>query len=251
MSKLKPDKEFIYRTSSGLNLPMFVFEPKIKRKESAAVIAIHGGGWQTGIKNNEQWDGNMMSRHAAYYAEKGFLGISFSYRSIELPGVELTDIIEDCKEAMRFIATKYDYIKKKIVIGDSAGAYLAVELGLSDDDSIRPNLVVACNPVIDFTEKFTYVAEKEETRKKLTLLNYHINKAAKMLFIHGTADSVVPFEDSSKMVKKLKENGFDAELIILENVGHAFVLFDYKNTDEQVLKYMSIMDEFIERGYEK
>jgi alpha-L-fucosidase 2 len=40
------------------------------------------------------------------------------------------------------------------------------------------------------------------------------------LLIHGTSDTVVPYDQSERMLKKLKAAGIPAELITVEGGGH-------------------------------
>ncbi len=249
--KNKPDINVTYKTVNGLKLPLRVYLPKNfdRHNKYNAVICIHGGGWTTGVKNNEPWNGGDMSAHSSYYASKGFVGISFSYRSVDLDTVDLKDIVEDCNDAMRFIAESYDFIDHKIVIGDSAGGYLAVSLAMTDEEKIRPDYTVACNPVLQLKEKFLYAASGDRgLAEKLNLTTRKCKKCSDILFVHGCSDKVVDVNDSISLCQRLSSKGFNSKIELLEETDHAFILFDYIYENNKVLEFLSIIDKYIEEA---
>jgi dipeptidyl aminopeptidase/acylaminoacyl peptidase len=48
-------------------------------------------------------------------------------------------------------------------------------------------------------------------------------EAPPFLLIHGTADEVVPLEQSEKLLRALQEQGVSAELILKEGGGHPWL----------------------------
>ena len=54
------------------------------------------------------------------------------------------------------------------------------------------------------------------------------------LLVHGTEDDVVPFTQSSRTVEKLKENGVNGELVMVQDAGHLFDLQDEETDNEGV-----------------
>ena len=58
------------------------------------------------------------------------------------------------------------YIAIEDSIGDSAGGHLVSCLGISEDDFIRPNIVIACNPVLDCTREKWHLSEKTQEKRK-------------------------------------------------------------------------------------
>lgn len=247
--KINPEISGSYAVKDGLNLPFRIYFPQnfdIKKKYNA-VICIHGGGWHSGIRDNSPWDGNNMSAHAAYYASRGYVGISFSYRSVELAEITLANIIDDCADAFEYIYNKFKFIGKRILLGDSAGGYLAVRFAVSSNEKIRPDFAVACNPVLQITNEFLYAVKGDKSlAKSLSLLNRKIKKCCPILFIHGKNDRIVSFCDSIKMAEILSSKGFDAEIELLNGTDHAFILFDYKYEYETVMKYIKIIDKYID-----
>ena len=165
----------IYKTVNNLELPMRIYMPEEKKANGRTVINIHGGGWR-GITKNEKWNGSYMKYQADYFSKLGFVGIEFSYRSIELENTKIFDIIDDCIDAMKYIK-KLKYGNKEIIVcGDSAGGHLAIELAFAMDSSLRPQKVVACNPVVDCTcEKWSYI-EKDIYKRRLISPMYNMQR---------------------------------------------------------------------------
>lgn len=242
----EPCKKLIYKETSGIKLPMFIYMPKKAAENQYIILSIHGGGWTTGIKDNSPWDGNMMRFQAMQSAEWGHIGIVISYRSLGVGGADIEDIYEDCSDAVRYIKNM-DICKGKklIVMGDSAGASLAVRLGIDDNDLARPDAVVACNPVLDCIKKFDYVSENPTHRLKASPLYSNINKAAEFFFMHGTEDPVTPIEDTRILNQKLQLLGFKSQMTEIEKETHAFILYEYQNPPEKVDGYMREIKNFI------
>ena len=248
----KPDEKIIYKTVGDLKLPMNVYYPVdgIKGK-MPCVLCVHGGAWKTDIKPNEEFEKSWMDMNAKYYAQAGMVGIAISYRNIDDENTDIFDLISDCEDAMRYIKEKLDYVDndKIIAIGDSAGGHLVSCLGISQNDDIRPELVIACNPVLDCTkEKWHYCTDTDEKRKLASPIYNIGNNASKFLCMHGDKDTVVEIEDTFDFANELKNKGFVSEMIVEEGKTHAFVLFDYQSTDEDAIKYMEQTMEFINRN---
>lgn len=245
---IKPDYAEIYRQVNGINLPVHIFNPKQQNdKNKYVVICIHGGGWTTGRKDNDEWSGGDMIHQARIFAQLGYVGVAISYRSIKNDDTDILDLIDDCKKAVLYVKEKLNTDNEHIVlIGDSAGAHLATNLGISDDDGVRPKMVIACNPVLDCVNKFQYASDNEETRLLASPLFAKVNKCAEFLFINGDADRTTPVEDAAKMNKKLNDAGFKSELIVLKGILHAFILYDYRSTDGEVIRYMEIIEKYLD-----
>ena len=249
----EPNEKIVYKQIDNLNLPMNVYYPTDGLKEkNPVVLCVHGGAWKTDVKENEVWDSSWMDMNAKYYAQMGFVGIAISYRSIDYTeNTTVSDLIEDVFDAMRYIKTNLSYVdcEKIIVIGDSAGGHLVSCLGISEDEFLRPQIVIACNPVLDCTkEKWHYSEPTHEKRIAISPL-YNVNgKTSKFLCMHGDCDTVVEIEDTYEFVEKLKRNGSVCEIITLKGAKHAFILFGYQSSDEEAESYMKMTMKFIENN---
>ena len=245
----KADIELIYRTKNNIDLPMYVYLPEGNIHNSKTIIAIHGGGWNDAMETNEIWNGGWMANNAKYLAERGFIGIVISYRSLKVSNsLNVGHLIEDCIDAILYIKNHLCFVNfdNIVYIGDSAGGYLATMLGLSQDDEIRPYAVVALNPVLDnLNSKWNYGFKGCENIEKLTPKNIIGRKSAEFLFLHGTKDEIVEMESTEELNNLLNQYGHKSEFIKILDAEHAFILYDYKYSDEYVTKIMEKIIEYI------
>ncbi len=230
-----------YKKVDGVRLPVKIY----KRESDTLVLAIHGGGFKAIKEDAEVWSGSWMNFQAQYYADKGFSSAAISYRSIDISeDTDIFDQIDDCKAAVGFIKSQVAF-KKLIIMGDSAGAYLALMLGL--DKSVGADIVIAANPVIDCTP-WSFIAKTPEDLKKASPLE-HIKKLdTRFLCLHGNADVTVDFHPTKEFSEKFSDAGTKCEYIELDGAVHAFILSRYKSTDEMVFEYMKHFDRFIEEN---
>lgn len=243
MARMAPDHKIVYKTAHGIELPLHVYLPRCRNGYNRIpVVCIHGGGWNSGMQDGEavNWDGGHMVHQARYFAALGYVGIVISYRSLKNADTDILDLIEDCEDAVIFIKEKLDFIDrdKMILMGDSAGGHLAACLGISQDDRIRPAMVVACNPVLDCRTRFNYASDNEKHRIAASPIVQEPVKCADFIFVHGDADSITPVRDTIFFHEKLQKLHFHSKLIILRGVEHAFILWNYHSSDAEVLEYM-------------
>lgn len=229
--------------------------PKESKNRSLPVIVfIHGGGFKAGSKTTGLW-------HLRSIAESGnYACITINYRLTD-ESIWPTQV-HDCKAAIRWVkanAKKYNMNPDKIGIwGSSAGGYLAAMLGTSADviamdGAIGSNFTlssqVAC--VVDFFGATDFVSLSKDTPAWAKLkhgysnspdsklmgftINEHPEKAAvaspityitkddpPFLIAHGTKDPVVPYSQSTRLHKALKEAGVESTLISVKDGSHGF-----------------------------
>lgn len=209
-----------------------------------AIICVHAGGWVGG--NRKQMKGTIEA-----LARRGYVAVSPDYRLA--PQDPFPAQIEDCKAAVRWLranAKKHCIDRQRIgVFGFSAGGHLACLLGVTGkDDGLEGNggnaehssavqAVVSFFGPTDFTqpvwsEKVRQrhlepflggkAVEKADVYRRASPLTYAGKNAPPFLFVHGTADDIVPMQQSEEMVKKLRQAGVSARLIAVEGEGHGW-----------------------------
>ena len=249
----KSDINLIYKTVDGLNLPMQVFLPDRDIHNSQTILAIHGGGWNDAIKDNSEWKGGWMADNVKYFVEKGFIGIAISYRSLEVSDkLNVVDLLEDCTDAIKYIRKYLKFVNfdNIIYIGESAGGYLATMLGLSQNDEIRPKSVIALNPVLgSLKNKWEYGFQHCPNIDNFTPSKIVGKKCADFLFVHGTADEIVEMKYTEELNDLLNTKGHKSELIKIPDAKHAFILYDYRNSDEYVTNIMEQVIDYINRNF--
>ncbi len=201
------------------------------------ILVIRGGGWASGDKEG-------FGPIAAALALRGFATVCIEYRASDeaiFPAAVL-----DTKSALKWIkmnADKYHFDSSAIgVIGGSAGAHLAVLLGVSSAVSFvnppdNPNdytvqAVVGMATPTDLTigtgsgavEKWLgkKFEEDEELWTAASPVSYIDKNSPPTLFIHGTGDNLVPMKQSLLAMEKLGEAGVYSELIFIPDAPHPF-----------------------------
>ncbi|MHB1425854.1 MAG: alpha/beta fold hydrolase [Gemmataceae bacterium] len=232
------------------------------------ILCLHGGGWISGEREK-------MKGTIEVLARRGYVAVSPDYRLA--PRERFPAQIEDCKAAVRWLranADKYRINPERIgAFGFSAGAHLACLLGVTGKDdglegkggnaeqSSAVQAVVSFFGPTDFTrpvfskevrekhlEPFLGGAaeEKAEVYRRASPLTYVNKNAPPFLFVHGTADTIVPIEQSEAMVKKLQDAGVSARLIEMEGEGH---FWDWQH--ENRLKSLAHMAKFFDENLKK
>jgi acetyl esterase/lipase len=238
-------KDVQYCTGGGLALLMDFYLPRHQSEKLApAILWLHGGGWRIGSKE----EGPLTAELAA----QGFVVASANYRlSGDAP---FPAAVEDAKCAVRFLranAAKYGLDSNRIgVAGSSAGAHLALLVATAHESaglegsggwanvSSRVSAVLSWFGPTDFSvgpaafENGTGFSiriflggdpqQKPENYKRASPVNWVSPDDPPLLLIHGNKDSVVPFDQSARMVKAYRKLGLNVRLIKVRNAGHNF-----------------------------
>lgn len=191
------------------------------------VIFVHGGAWVEGDKSQNA---------AISLVDHGFAVASINYRfSSE---AKFPAQIDDCRAALKFLrdnAEKYHFNKDRIgLFGNSAGGHLVCLLGLTD----RVQAVCDWNGVTDFKTVLKQRVQTDEIDKlviqllgglpddvpdaaaKASPITFVSKDAPPFLIIHGNADDVVPFAQSTELYDALKKSGTDVQLVTIEKGSH-------------------------------
>lgn len=225
-------------------LDLFLPKRPVGDSPPPLVVFIHGGGWQKGDRRGG------LGMLAPLVASGQYAGASIGYR--------LTDEarwpaqIHDCKAAIRWLrgnADQHDFNANRIVvIGTSAGGHLVAMLGTSGglpelEGTLGPFPSVSSRVqgVIDFfgpSDLTTMggwhdspdspearllggpVPERAALARAASPIQYVTADDPPFLIIHGTADQIVPFDQSVDLQKKLTSVGASALLIPIEGGGH-------------------------------
>lgn len=210
--------------------------PKQKTKEFRPVpciLIIHGGGWSMG--NEKKW-----AMMASYFASKGYLTASISYRL--RPEYKLEDCVEDCKRALYWLrknAHTYGGDPSSIgVTGGSAGGHLSALLATSGGSSLFKEIftdgtsdkIQACVPMAPVTDlsadkKFRKLYDEnvsEETLKKLSPIHYVSKDTPPMRILHAKNEKVVSFSESENLKSAYDKVGVPCEIIAYDTTKHAF-----------------------------
>ena len=235
-----PDSISLEANISYSQYPETVLDIMQPKETSSAkrpgVIAIHGGGWVGGSKDSYR------THVCQRYVEKGFVCATVEYRLAKAATAPaaVTDVL-NAAHWFEVNAKKYHVDTKRIVVtGGSAGGHLSLMVGMTPKSAkLGPPAKVAA--VVDFygitdvadqldgphkqDYAVTWVPEQSgrlELASLVSPMKYVRKGLPPILAIHGDADSTVPYEQSVKLVKALRDAGDDAELVSVPQGEHGF-----------------------------
>ncbi len=207
------------------------------RSDRPAVVFIHGGGFTGGDKAEYR-----SASVSADLARAGYVVVSCNYvlgpKSKE--GVWPQNIA-DCREAVRWVrghAKELGVNPDRIAVaGGSAGGYLALMVGLSDDKtgpggdpkaavSAKVAAVIDLYGVVNFSKHGKGDVPGVSAAEQAAYLpeNQCDRADPPVLILHGTADTTVDIRQSMDMAAALAKAKVAHELIVVEGAPHTFDL---------------------------
>jgi acetyl esterase len=222
-----------YARPGGISLRLDASIPTSAVPLPAAII-VHGGGW---VRGDRRIDVEPLFKPLS---DSGIAWFSISYR-LASDASQFGVAVNDVEAAIRFVKTHaaaFHIDPSRIaLIGESAGGQLAslAALGASPDLAVRA-VVALYSPsdLVSLVKGSTFVPQSIRDLlqgtpwegfilARLAQLSPIENVRAGMppfLLIHGTADSLVPFEQSRAMCDKMRSVGAGCELYPVPGAGH-------------------------------
>ncbi len=208
-----------------------------KRLDRPAVVFIHGGGFTGGDKAEYR-----SASVSADLCRAGYVVVSCNYvlGPKDKPGVWPQNIA-DCRNAVRWLRAHAKELgvnpDKIAVAGGSAGGYLALMVGLSDDKtgpggdpaakhSAKVSAVIDMYGVVNFSKHGKGIVPGASPAEQAAYLPESQCDAQDpaVLILHGTADSTVDIAQSDDMAKALRSAKTPYEYIVVEGAPHTFDL---------------------------
>ncbi len=203
----------VYASPGGQDLLVDLYIPE-GPGPFPAVLIIHGGGWIRGKPAD-------MERYAERLVQQGFAVANISYRLA--PEHRWPAQIEDCRTALRWLRQQAEGLhidpKRIGVLGYSAGAHLAVMLGVdsSSNPAERVSAVVAGSGPYDLRvyPESPYVikliggtpSEFQAAYADASPITKVSRDDAPTFLYHGRHDKLVEIEQSINMAQALGEAG--------------------------------------------
>ena len=210
-----------------------------------AVIIVHGGGWVRGDRKSG------VEPLFEPLSDGGFAWFSISYRlAHNITGSTLRGIpislflggsVQDVRQAIAHVkvhARDYRIDPNRIALaGESAGAQLVSMAGLKPSANGEVAAVVALYSPSDLVALAKTLPQIPNSVRRavggtiwgdlllaslrnVSPINYVRKDMPPFLLIHGTADPLVPFDQSVQMCRKIREVGACGELYPVPGAGH-------------------------------
>jgi acetyl esterase/lipase len=255
-------RDQMYARTPQRNLHADVFVPR-NVKSPPLVVYIHGGGWKVGDRR---------SAYAKSFTRHGFAVASIDYRFSSQAVFPAQ--IHDCKGAIRWLranAAFFGYDPARIaVMGESAGAHLAVLLGTSAgvkalEGSVGGNLGHSSRvqAVVDYYGATDFhlrsrtqpsmtevpggtaydllggpVSGNKELARLASGAHFVSRDDPPLLAIHGDADEQVLIDQSERIVDAYLKHGLDTEFLIIHGGAHAGRIYHRGDVRRTVLEFL-------------
>lgn len=226
-------KDVEYARANGVALTLDAAIPRASRP-LPAVIIVHGGAW---VRGDRRVDVQPLFEPLT---DAGFAWFSISYRLMSELG-QFGAAIDDVEAAIRYVkghAAEYCVDPHRIaLVGESAGGQLAAMAALSNQPDLRVRAVVALytpTDLVSLAENSSFVPHWVHDTlqggvfagmitarlRQLSPIEHVSRDMPPFLFIHGTADPLVPFAQSQSMCRAMKTAGARCELYPVPGAGH-------------------------------
>jgi acetyl esterase/lipase len=249
-------RDVVYGRAGGVDLKFDVAKPVDGNGPYPAIVFFHGGGWQQGHKSH-------MHRWLRRFASEGYVAVSVGYRFA--PEFKWPSQVQDAKAAVRFLranAKGFNIDADRIgAMGESAGGYLALMLGVTDPDdglegdggnapySSSVQAVVSFFSAADFAtpRKQLSPAVEIEIQKyygkslpevladftgtkdisdplleKISIFPYIDASDPPVLLFQGDEDPFISVEQGRKLATAFEKASVENELVIVKGGGHGW-----------------------------
>ena len=240
----------------GLKLDLYI---PYNAAPGPTILYIHGGGWQTGTKE----------QYVLWYLPYLQLGFRVAAVQYRLSGAAPAPAaIEDCRCALRWVAQhgpRFGIDPQRIVIsGGSAGGHLALLTAMLDTsfdrdcpiggDPPRARAVINYYGATDMEELlaegrhnlrrwFRGPGDNQELARRLSPLRYVRPGVPPVLSLHGDADNSIPYSHSVRLHQALSDVRVPNELITISGGAHG----RHTWTDADTIRAQRAIEAFLRR----
>jgi len=241
-----PARQFLnveYAAPNGLSLQ---FDASIPAGDGPfpAAILVHGGGWVRGDRRVE------VKPLFEPLSDAGIAWFSISYRLATDP-LLFGAAVNDVEAAVRFVkahSAEYRVDPGRLaLIGESAGGQLAAMAALDGDSAAQVKAVVALYAPMDLVSlaknsqmvppairnALNGTPWESLILARLSQLSPIEHVRAGMppfLLVHGTADALVPYNQSVRMRERITAAGAACELYPVQGAGHGIRWWESSNS---------------------
>jgi acetyl esterase/lipase len=233
------EPNLLYLSTGGWNGRLDLYLPRRPQDPMPVALLFHGGGWQSGSKDEIALD-------VLPYLEMGFAVANVDYRLARVATAPAA--VEDSRCALRWVvrhAKQYGLdTDRLILVGSSAGAHLALMAGLAPasagfdqlcpgDEPLKVAAVINFFGIVDVGQLLGpedardfavgwigKAADPAGLARRVSPITYVAKGAPPIFTAHGDADPVVPFAQARRLHEALDRAGVPNRLFPLRNEKH-------------------------------
>lgn len=228
-------RSMTYGTEPGQWLHVMHARWPFHRSWKVAAV-FHGGGWREG------GPADMIDRVCRRYLKRGFLVANIGYRCAGVVPASADAVL-----ALEWVANNMTLFRgdpgRLIVTGESAGAHLALLAAFTSRARVRA--LVNFYGVTDLrlhpstaTDDSLPPGDLERILQNLSPIRFVRPGVCPVLSIHGTADTLVSFDQTSRLTAKLRDAGVEASEIVVPGGGHGFPESRLDAIYHQIFKFL-------------
>ena len=248
---LKDAATYVYAQRPEGDVTAHLFFP---HKETTAprpvIVFFHGGFWESPTPTQ-------FVPHCLHFAALGAIAVSAETRTGARHGSGPLEAIEDARELIRWIRGNADTFNldptKVTVSGAGGGAFLALLAAMPKSKDLPPVDGIDCTPqaLILFSALVNTAVKGAaadrfpdfKAAKRLSPTNQIRRKLPPMLFFHGKADRITPFDEVDKFRRRLRWRGNSCELVDFVKADHSFFNFNVSHKNFELT--IGMMDRFL------
>ena len=232
---LKSAATYLYATRDGGDLLAHVFAPGEPATEPRpVVIFFHGGFWDTAMVTQ-------FVPHCHHFASRGAVAIAFETRIASKHNTGPVEALEDARTTLEWLhqnAVSLGIDTSQIVFsGAAGGAWLSLVLAMKEDKEnppkITPKAAVLFSALVNTTPKGQLSERFPDGKmgKLLSPTSLLKRKLPPMMFIHGKADRVTPFEEVASFCRRMKWRRNNCRLLDFNGAEHSFFNFNVSHAN--------------------
>lgn len=243
-------EDMVYAVRDGRGLRADVYRPRNAGLPAPILVFVHGGAWDHGSEDAfRAW--------GIHFAQRGYVCAAVTYRLVPLGSYPAA--IEDVREALRWIQTRAgDWnadAARMALIGQSAGAHLALMTAYQASDAPRIRAVVDFYGPVDLTERPLRTSQAvrkflsgrrfrqfPDLYREASPLSHVSGQCPPTLIFHGTVDNRVSVKQSDALAEALRREEVPFWYDRIDGWHHAMDLYAEVNAH-----CLSVMDVFFDR----
>lgn len=231
---LKDAATYVYeQRPEGDVLAHLFFPPKATTEPRPVIVFFHGGLWDTPTPTQ-------FVPHCLHFAGRGAVAVAAETRTSGRHGSGAVEAIEDARDLIRWLrhnADTFNLDPNKITVGGAGGGALlallatmpkAKDLPPVDGLDCFPQALILFSALVNTATKGLAADRFPDfkTAKRMSPTNLIRRKLPPMLFFHGKADRITPFEEVEKFRRRMRWRGNPCEVIDFVRADHSFFNFN-------------------------